>query len=620
MRLTSIKLAGFKSFVDPTTFYAPSNLTGIVGPNGCGKSNIIDAVRWVMGEGSAKVLRGESMADVIFAGSSSRKPVGTATVELLFDNSEGRFGGAYASYEEIAVKRQVSRDGVSNYYLNGTRCRRKDIRDLFLGTGLGSSSYSIIEQGMISDIVDARPEDIRGHLEEAAGISKYKERRRETERRISHTRENLERLSDLREEVTKQLNRLKRQASAAKRYSKLKEERRQLKTLQVALNWRELNEQAETGKRKLAERENKLQESIAKQREIEKKLEKIRQEQGEGSEKLNAVQGELYDIGSEIARLEQSIEHQRELQKRQDEEYAETSSGLEDIEKHMLLDKAQVEELTSSLAEAEPALKKADAAEKEAEKVLTGAESEVATWQEAFESHHKKSTEAQREADQGRNLIERLDQRMIDASRRLEALGKESESLSTEELQAAADKSESKVSKARKDLETGQKELDSLVSDQDELHKNIRETEASQETARTELHRSNGRLESLLALQQAAEESTDVSAWLSEQGLESAPRLAESISVNEGWETAVETVLGHWLQSIMVDDIDVGAEQLVGIDQGAVSLLQDGGKKTKHATDSLASQVDAPASVQQILGSVTTCDSVASALKQRDGL
>ena len=215
MRLSSIKMAGFKSFVDPTTFHAPTNLIGVVGPNGCGKSNIIDAVRWVMGEGSAKVLRGESMSDVIFSGSSGRKPVGTATVELIFDNFEGRVGGQFAGYNEISLKRQVSRDGISVYYLNGSRCRRKDVRDLLLGTGLGSRSYSIIEQGMISEVVESKPEEIRGHLEEAAGISKYKERRRETERRINHTRDNLARLSDLREEVGKHLNRLKRQANAA---------------------------------------------------------------------------------------------------------------------------------------------------------------------------------------------------------------------------------------------------------------------------------------------------------------------------------------------------------------------------------------------------------------------
>ena len=203
MRLSKIRLAGFKSFVDPTTVLLPSNLTGVVGPNGCGKSNVIDAVRWVMGELSARHLRGESMADVIFNGSSSRQPIGTASVELVFDNSDGKIGGAYASYAEISLKRQVARDGSSNYYINGGRCRRKDITQLFLGTGLGSRSYAIIEQGMISRIIEARADDMRAFIEEAAGISLYKERRRETEGRIADTRENLARVQDLRDEVDK---------------------------------------------------------------------------------------------------------------------------------------------------------------------------------------------------------------------------------------------------------------------------------------------------------------------------------------------------------------------------------------------------------------------------------
>ena len=196
MRLSSIKLSGFKSFVDPTSINLPGDLIGIVGPNGCGKSNTIDAVRWVMGESSAKHLRGESMDDVIFTGSTSRKPVGAASVELIFDNSDASLVGEYAGYAEIGIRREVTRDGQSKYFLNSTRCRRRDIRDIFLGTGLGPRSYSIIEQGMISRLIDAKPEEMRVYLEEAAGISKYKERRRETENRIGHTRDNLDRLDD----------------------------------------------------------------------------------------------------------------------------------------------------------------------------------------------------------------------------------------------------------------------------------------------------------------------------------------------------------------------------------------------------------------------------------------
>ena len=213
MRLSKIRLAGFKSFVDPTTVQLPSNLTGVVGPNGCGKSNVIDAVRWVMGELSARHLRGESMADVIFNGSGSRQAIGTASVELMFDNADGKIGGAYAGYNEISLKRVVARDGSSSYFINGGRCRRKDITQLFLGTGLGSRSYAIIEQGMISRVIEARADDMRAFIEEAAGISLYKERRRETEGRIADARENLARVQDLRDEVDKQIRHLQRQAA-----------------------------------------------------------------------------------------------------------------------------------------------------------------------------------------------------------------------------------------------------------------------------------------------------------------------------------------------------------------------------------------------------------------------
>src|SRR5690349_4231996 len=245
MRLTKIKLAGFKSFVDPTQVSFPSNLTGVVGPNGCGKSNVIDAVRWVMGELSAKHLRGDNMADVVFNGSTARKPVGTASVELVFDNSDGKLGGQYANYNEVSLKRQVSRDGSSGYFINSARCRRKDITSLFLGTGLGARSYAIIEQGMISRVIESKADDMRAFIEEAAGISRYKERRKETESRVSETRENLERLQDLRDEIEKQIRHLQRQAATARRYQSLKETERRLTAELLALRLREIDSGAE---------------------------------------------------------------------------------------------------------------------------------------------------------------------------------------------------------------------------------------------------------------------------------------------------------------------------------------------------------------------------------------
>jgi chromosome segregation protein len=224
MQLKHIKLAGFKSFVDPTKIAFPTNLVGVVGPNGCGKSNVIDAVRWVLGELSAKNLRGDSMADVIFNGSDLRKPSGQCSIELLFDNSSGKIGGEYSSFNEISIKRVMTRDSQSNYFINSTKCRRKDVQDLFLGTGLGPSSYAIIEQGMVSSLVSAKPEDLRTHIEEAAGVSKYRERRRETESRIKRTKENLSRVKDIKDEISRLIKRLENQAKAAEKYKKLKED------------------------------------------------------------------------------------------------------------------------------------------------------------------------------------------------------------------------------------------------------------------------------------------------------------------------------------------------------------------------------------------------------------
>src|SRR5689334_16634481 len=302
MRLTRVKIAGFKSFVDPTNVPFPTNLTGVVGPNGCGKSNVIDAVRWVMGELSARHLRGDSMTDVIFNGSGGRRPVGTASVELIFDNSDGKIGGTYANYTEISLKRVVSRDGNSAYFINGARCRRKDITTLFLGTGLGSRSYAIIEQGMISRVIEARSEDMRSFIEEAAGISRYKERRKETESRIAETRENLERLQDLRDEIEKQIRHLQRQAATARRYQGFKEQERRLTAELLALKLRDLDSGAEVHDSAMREREMAMQAALADQRAAEAAIEKQRAFHTEQSDRVSAVQARYYEIGAEISR------------------------------------------------------------------------------------------------------------------------------------------------------------------------------------------------------------------------------------------------------------------------------------------------------------------------------
>ena len=292
MRLSQIKIAGFKSFVDPTTFVFPTNITAIVGPNGCGKSNVIDAVRWVMGESSAKNLRGDSMEDVIFSGSSTRKPIGQASVELIFDNSDGRIIGEYAKYNEISVKRLATRTGQSRYYLNNTHCRRRDIADIFLGTGLGLRSYSIIEQGMVSRIIDAKPEELRVYLEEAAGISKYKERRRETENRIRNTRENLERLTDLIDEIGEQLRRLDRQSKTAAKYKLLRQEQRKIEAESLLLQKISYDKDIASQTQKLNKVETSMQKELEKFRNVEKQIEEWRQKLVEATDQHNQVQGQ----------------------------------------------------------------------------------------------------------------------------------------------------------------------------------------------------------------------------------------------------------------------------------------------------------------------------------------
>ncbi|MEC7765795.1 MAG: AAA family ATPase, partial [Pseudomonadota bacterium] len=290
MRLQCIKLNGFKSFVDPTSINFPSNLCAVVGPNGCGKSNVIDAVRWVMGESSAKNLRGEHMADVIFNGSSVRKPVGQASVELIFDNHDRKLTGEYANFAEVSIKRKVDREGLSVYSLNGTKCRRRDITDIFLGTGLGARSYSIIEQGMITRLIESKPEELRVYIEEAAGISKYKERRKETENRIKRTKGNLERLADIREELGRQLQHLKRQSVAAEKYGGLKEQERETMANLNALRWRSLDEEIKANQAATKSLDLEIESSMANQSQIDAKVETHLVDNAEFTDALGEVQ------------------------------------------------------------------------------------------------------------------------------------------------------------------------------------------------------------------------------------------------------------------------------------------------------------------------------------------
>ena len=622
MRLSTIKLSGFKSFVDPTTLHLPGNMTGIVGPNGCGKSNIIDAVRWVMGESSASRLRGDNLTDVIFSGSSTRKPVSQATVELLFDNSDGTVGGEYARFAEISVKRTVSRDAISTYYLNGTRCRRRDITDLFLGTGLGPRSYSIIEQGMISQLIEARPEELRVFLEEAAGISKYKERRRETETRIKHTRENLDRLKDLREEVGKQIEHLRRQARQAEQYQKLQADQRERSAQLRAMEYRRLDAELSTLRESLAHDETRLQALIAAQRQAENQIELCRSQHGEASEHLNAVQGAVYRIGSEIARVEQQIQHQRELRQRLEHARQEAQASLDELARHIDGDAAQREQLRAAIADAEPSLQLLADDDGARQHALHDAETALADWQSRWDAHAIAQAEAARAAEVERTRVDYLDRQAMDAGRRRDALHGERAGLDIAALNATLQAAVADHDQQRGQLDGLNAQLNARKQQLTDLQTQERHWQAELAQLREQAQTANGRLGALEALQHAAlgQESGAGRDWLAQHGLADATRLGEVLTVADGWETAVETVLGRLLEAVAVDDFVAHLAALSTLDDGRVALVDARDGEFIAPVDSLAARVQGPLAVRRLLARVRCADSIQQARDALAGL
>ncbi len=621
MRLEKIKLAGFKSFVDPTTAEFPTNLVGVVGPNGCGKSNIIDAVRWVMGESSAKMLRGESMADVIFNGSSSRKPVGTASIELVFDNSDGGAGGQYASYSQISVKRQVSRDGQSNYYLNNTRCRRRDITDLFLGTGLGPRSYSIIEQGMISRVIEARPEDLRVYLEEAAGISKYKERRRETENRIRHTRENLERLDDLIEEVGKQLKHLERQAATAEKYKTFKAEERQLRGECLALRWKSMHDELGVHEREIAAQENKLEAEIATQRLIESEIEQLRSDHTDANDHFNQVQGKFYALGADIARLEQTIQYALESRARQQADLSQLESSLLELNRERQQDEERLAEIAKTLLTQQPLLDAAEVQEREATEQMTDSETAMQNWQSEWDGFNQQANEPAQLAQVERTKINHIESESQKLQQRLQRNSEERERLQAPDLVNEIDALGNKQREAQSRLEEKQSGLDAAIVRITSVRQEQESVNSKLNDARADLQSCKGRLASLEALQQAAAtEGREGADWLQQQDLAEGKRLAQSIDVSSEWRKAVETVLAQHLQAICVDDFSRYSNAVVDLDEGLVELIESAGGSQQVAVDSLLHKIDSNLDLSALLGSVRMADSLHDALSRRGEL
>ncbi len=624
MQLKSVKLVGFKSFVDPTTIQIKEGMNGIVGPNGCGKSNIIDAVRWVIGERSAKQLRGQSMSDVIFNGTSGRKPVGRASVELLFDNSNSRIVGEYAGFSEIAIKREVFRDGQSNYFLNGTVCRRQDIVDIFYGTGLGSRSYAIIEQGMISRLIEAKPEDLRQHIEEAAGIAKYKQRRRDTENRMLRTQENLSRLIDLRDELDKQLKHLKRQASAAERYKVLREEERQINAQIKALHWQSLQTSFETYQGQIEVHENERERIHSLQSTLETDLEKNRQMHIQATDHYNQTQRIFYSLGNDIARIEQQIQYTQEQLERWQRDLQTTNLRFEELSDTTSDFEAQIADILSEIDTLKPRAQSLSENNQLASQALVVAEEAMQAWVQNWEQFQTGFAESNKTLEVNRTKLSHYQQEQHNLAQRITRLKESSHPEQQELLQIEILPLRDHLDMLNTSSHNCLINLNTILQRIQDKKRYIEVLQKTINDKRALLQTKDGRRSSLDALQEAAFMTDDqaVATWLTEQGLDDYPRLGKDLQVESGWEVAVETVLNQLFDAVCVDNLDTFINHFVPLESGELILIESTQRVAVNCEQfiSLATKVKSEWPVVQWLGNVFIADSLEQAREMRQQL
>jgi chromosome segregation protein len=604
LRLTHIKLAGFKSFVDPTTIEVPGSLVGVVGPNGCGKSNIIDAVRWVLGETRASALRGDSMQDVIFNGSALRKPVARAAVELQFDNSLGRAAGQWSQYAEVAVKRVLQRDGESAYFINNTQVRRRDVQDIFLGTGVGPRAYAIIEQGMISRVIEAKPEELRVFLEEAAGVSKYKERRRETEHRLADTRENLARVDDIRAELATQIEKLARQAEVARQYKALQAESEHKQHFLWWLRKRDAENEAARALRDVERAANDLEAETARLREVERRVEAARVEHYAAGDAVNAAQAGLYEVSTEVSRLETELRF-----------VAETRQRLEAQLAHLALQIEQWERSRAELAAAAGMWQtRRDAAAAqiaEAEALHAAEASRLPEREDAHRAAHAALDEARDAAARVEQALQVEQAHQAHADRMLEQLRAREERLAAERDQLVAPEP-SRLAELARGIAAAAAEVEATGGRIRELQQDLPVLEAARAAAlarlqelEREANTREGRRATLKRIQEAVEEGGEINAWLGKHGLQALPRLWQKITVEPGWETGIESVLRERLHSLQLADPERLARLLDDPPPAKVSLF---------APSSAAGRRDSPSGLRPLASLVRYSDEAARPL------
>ena len=576
MRLKQINLAGFKSFVDPTHIPVPGQLIGVVGPNGCGKSNIIDAVRWVLGETSAKHLRGATMQDVLFNGSGDRKPVNRATVELVFDNSLGKAAGQWSSYAEISVKRMLERDGNSSYYINNVHVRRRDVADIFLGTGLGSRAYAIIEQGMISRVIEAKPEELRVFLEEAAGVSKYRERRRETELRLRDTRENLARVDDIRQELDKQLTHLQGQAEVATRYHALQT---QVTGTQHLLWFVRRQESAATRNRHARDIErlgNELEAETASLRDAERRLEELRNQHYRSGDEVHAAQGALYETNAEIARIEQQVTHIRENRSRVEQQIANINNQVSSAQ-------AQLEQSQASLAEWREEHARAETRVAACETRIAEERTRLPVAEEAWRATGARRDELQQAVGRAEQSRQVEQTKLAHATRLIEQLSTRNARLFDEQNvlekpdAAAMDALREQTAEVAAALSEQREAMAAKERGLPELEQDLERRTEAVDQATAALTAIEARMQALRQLQEKLAHGADMEGWIAERGVDAAARLWQGIAIDAGYEDALEAVLRERLNAVMVGGLDACGDWSGNAPPGKLAVAEVGG-------------------------------------------
>jgi chromosome segregation protein len=554
LRLTHLKLAGFKSFVDPTTIHLHGQRVGVVGPNGCGKSNVMESVRWVLGESSAREMRADAMDAVIFNGSGNRKPISRASVELVFDNSLGGASGEWNQYAEISVKRVIERDKGSTYYINNTAVRRRDVADLFLGTGLGGRAYAIIGQNTISRIVEARPEELRVFLEEAAGISKYKERRRETELRLRDTRENLERVEDISREMNKQIIKLEAQAVVTQKFHALQQAHKLAEAQWWWLRKRDAVLEHEAASQAVEQAVNALEAQMASLRSNELQLEQSRQQHQQASSQLNAAQAAFYEANSQVSNLGLQVKQSEEARDRLLQEQQQLQRQMEHRAQQQQQLHTQLSDKTASLATAEGLVAQHALSLQTMQHDLPAQSTQLQSIQQTANQAQQTVQQSRQQMQLEQNNVNFIQRNLAEVGQRLQQLQHELGQWALPDTQALGELQQ-QLATLQSDLQHEEQQLAQFRADENTQQQALQQARHDWQQAQRALHQLEAEIQSLQKLQQSMKQDQQLGPWLQKNGLQSAPRLWQAIQVDAEWQSALESLLGSKLNALLPENL-----------------------------------------------------------------